>query len=200
MPERRRAATVEEAVAEAQRFVGPVVLKGVAAYLLHKTELGLVKTNLVSPGDVRTAAEAIRERAEVNGLKVEFLFSEQVHGDLEVVVGYKRDAAFGPTVMVGSGGVWAEFFDDVAIHVGGLDRARAERLLDRSRVGQMMARARGGWLCVEGVVSALCAVSALGQANPDIVGIDINPLIVGRGHATAVDAAIERRQPERNRT
>lgn len=199
-PARRRVSTIDEVGAAAQELGGPVVLKGVAANLLHKTELGLVQTNLATADAVRSAAGTMGERATLQGLTVEYLIAEQVHGDLEVVVGYKRDPAFGPTVIVGSGGVWAEFFDDVEIHVGPLDRTAAERLLARSRVGQMMAQARGGQLCAEGVIAALCAVSELGTTDPEIVGIDINPLIVGRTHATAVDAVIERRQPERNHT
>jgi acyl-CoA synthetase (NDP forming) len=198
-PTRRRAATVEEVGALTRHFTGPMVLKAVAADLLHKSELGLVRTNLLTTEQVLAAAQTMRTAAGAHGLDVEFLLSDQIHGDLEVVVGYKRDAAFGPTVMVGSGGVWAEFLDDVALHVGPLDRAGAQRLLASSRVGSMIERARGGSLHAEGVISALCAVSDLGLANPDIVGIDINPLIVGRSHATAVDAVIERRrQPERN--
>ncbi len=192
-PMRRRFSSGADAAAAYQSFDGPVVLKGVAPGLIHKTELGLVKTNLTSTDAVRQAAAEMEASASGLVRDLEFLLAEMVDGDLEIVVGYKRDPMFGPTVMVGSGGVWAEFFDDVSVHVGEIDNESARRLVARSRVGQMLAQARGGALHVAGVEAALCAVSALGAANPDVVGIDVNPLIVGRNHATAVDAVIERR-------
>ena len=93
--------------------------------------------------------------------------------------------------LAGLGGVWAEFFDDIAVHVATVDRAAARRLVEQSRAGRMITQSRSGPLYVEGVVSALCVVSTLGAANPDVVEIDINALIVGTGHATAVDAAVD---------
>ena len=98
------------------------------------------------------------------GTSLELIVAELVRGDLEVLVGFHRDPVFGPTCLVGLGGVWAEFLDVVDVHVGALDEATAGRFLDRSRVGRMIAGARGGALDRDGVVRALCAVSRLGAS------------------------------------
>jgi hypothetical protein len=94
--------------------------------------------------------------------------------------------------LVGLGGVWTDFLDVVDVHVGELDEATAGRFVDRSRVGRMLAGARGGALDRGGVVRALCAVSRLGASAPEVTAIDVNPVIVGRTRAVAVDAALTR--------
>jgi acetate---CoA ligase (ADP-forming) len=185
-PRRIRVDTPDRAAAAAEQLGTAVVLKGVAPGVTHKTERGLVD---VAPRDVAASARQMQRRNP--DLTLSFLVVEQVRGQLEVIVGYKRDQVFGPTVVVGLGGVWTEFLDTAAVHVGALDPQSAHRLLDATPVGRMIRDARGGALCRSAVVSALLAVSALGSGCPDILSIDVNPLIVGRDHATAVDAVIE---------
>ncbi len=191
-PLQKRATTPAEAVSAAAGLEGPVVIKAVADGLLHKSDLGLVVTNAVGADAVQLAAREVLCRASAAGLEVELLVVEQISGSLDVVVGYKRDPQFGPTTIVGLGGVWAEMLDSVSVHVGALDLDAAHRLLDASQVGRMMHEARGGALDVDAVAHALVAVSDLGIAHPEIVAIDINPIIVGRDRAVAVDAVIER--------
>lgn len=179
------------AAAEAAASFGrPVVLKGIAEGVTHKTERGLVA---ISPLNVEATAREMSSRNQ--DLDLSFLVVEQIRGDLEVLVGYKRDDVFGPVIILGTGGIWAEFHADISMHIGFLNEATAADLLDSSTVGRMINSARGGALDRKGVITALLAVSELAQANPDFVSIDINPLIVGRDHSTAVDAVIERRQP-----
>lgn len=170
--------------------IGPaVVLKGVAPGVAHKTELGLVE---IVPRDVAVSADRMRQRSGVGDLR--YLISELVTGELEVFIGYKRDASFGPTMVLALGGIWTEYLDTASVHVGRLDRTSASRFLDQSTVGHMIGNARGGGLCRSSVITAMLAVSDLADRHPDIVSIDVNPLIVGRNHATAVDAVIERRE------
>jgi acetate---CoA ligase (ADP-forming) len=185
-PARRHAATPREAAAAAAELSTAVVLKGVADGIVHKTELGLVD---IAPPDVAAAAEKMRSLTRLVDLR--FLVTELVRGQLEVLVGFKRDPTFGPTMVIGVGGIWTEFFDTASVHVGGLTPALAQQFLDESAVGAMIANARGGRLCSSALLVAMLAVSDLALANPDIASIDINPLIVGRDHATAVDAVIE---------
>jgi len=78
------------------------------------------------------------------------------------------------------------------VHVGTLDEQLARDVLAASKVGRMLAGARGGALHIDGVVHAMCVVSDIGIAHPDIVAIDVNPLIVSRDAAVAVDAVIQR--------
>lgn len=188
VPKRIPAGTPEEAADAAREIGGTVVLKAVAPGLLHKSDLGLVQVGLTDPDAVREAAEAILAKA---GPDATLLVMEQVSGTLDVLLGYARDPQFGPTLLVGLGGVWAEELDDVAVHVGPLDREAALRLLDRSTVGRMLTRARGGALPADAVVDTLLALAELGSAHPEITSIDVNPLIIGPAGSWAVDAAIE---------
>jgi acetate---CoA ligase (ADP-forming) len=191
-PRQERVTTPAEAVAAAASFGGPVVIKAVADGLLHKSDLGLVVTNVVGADAVRLAASEVLCAASSAGLSVELLVVEQIGGSLDVVVGYKRDPQFGPTTIVGLGGVWAEMLDSVSVHVGALDLGGARRLLDASHVGRMLTNARGGALDSGAVARALVAVTDLGIAHPEVVAVDVNPIIVSRDHAVAVDAVIER--------
>lgn len=190
VPNAVRVSTADAAAAAFGWIGGPVVLKGVAEGLLHKTEAGLVAVGLASAEAVRDEAARMLTWAAVQGTPLELIVAELVRGDLEVLVGFHRDPVFGPTCLVGLGGVWTEFLDVVDVHVGPLDEARAGRFLDGSRVGGMIAGARGGALDRDGVLRALCAVSRLGAGSPEISAIDVNPVIVSRDRAVAVDAAL----------
>ncbi|MGY1683261.1 acetate--CoA ligase family protein [Geodermatophilus sp. SYSU D01176] len=190
-----RTLRVTSAAAAADAFTelgGPVVLKGVAEGLLHKTEAGLVAVGLATAEQVSAEADRMLTWAAEQGVGLELLVAELVRGDLEVLVGFHRDPVFGPTCLVGLGGVWTEFLDVVDVHVGELDGPAARGFLERSRVGRMLAGARGGALDQEGVIRALRAVSRLGASSPDTTAIDVNPVIVSRTRAVAVDAALTR--------
>ncbi|HEX4357976.1 MAG TPA: acetate--CoA ligase family protein [Pseudonocardia sp.] len=191
-PRRVRALDAAEAVEAAASIGGPVVLKGVARGLWHKSELGLVHVGLSGPRAVRLAAEAILRSGAEAGLDLELLVVELVTGSLDVLVGYHRDPQFGSTLLVGLGGVWTESLDRVDLYVGQLDLPAARRFVGASTVGAMARRARGGALDTEPVAAALAALSGLAEAHPEIVSIDINPVMLGRHAAVAVDAAIHR--------
>ena len=191
-PRQIRVSSPDDVATAAADIDGPVVVKAVAEGLLHKSELGLVQCNLYGPDAARFAAKEILDAGREAGLEVELLVVEQVQGALDVVVGFKRDDQFGPTTLVGLGGVWTEMLDSVSVHVGPMDEAAARRLLNGSQVGRMLSNARGGALDVDGVIRALCAVSDIGQAHPEVVAIDINPIMVSKSRAVAVDAVIQR--------
>lgn len=191
------ATTADEAVTAARALGYPVVLKGIAPGLAHKTELGVVHVGLATEQEVRAAAQAILEVGTTQGVPITVLVMELVRGSLELIVGFERDAQFGPVTLVGLGGVWTEFLDLVALRVGPVDRAEALRMLDDCVVGRMLHDARGGALAIDELVTVICAVAAVGQDHPDIASIDVNPVIIGHDRAVAVDALIERTNEKR---
>ena len=127
VPSAVRVSTADAAAAAFGWLGGPVVLKGVAEGLVHKTEAGLVAVGLGSAEEVRREAARMLAWAAAQGTSLELIVAELVRGDLEVLVGFHRDPVFGPTCLVGLGGVWAEFLDVVDVHVGALDEATAGR-------------------------------------------------------------------------
>jgi hypothetical protein len=191
-PRSRLVDTPTAAAAAARELGVAVVVKAVAPGLFHKSEHRLVELGLTGDNQVEAAARRIAEAARRAGIdRLQYLVMEQIEGLLDVYVGFKRDPQFGPTFLVGLGGIWTEFLSKVAIHVGHLDADAARALLDRSAVGSMMGNARGGALAADGVIHALVALAEIVASTPAIDAIDLNPLMVGRGGAVAVDAVIE---------
>jgi hypothetical protein len=86
--------------------------------------------------------------------------------------------------------VWAELLDLVAVRIGEVDAVQATEMLDECGVGEMMRCARGGPLDTGPVIEAICAISTAGTWHPVITGIEVNPLMVGRSRAVAVDCLI----------
>jgi len=191
-PRRAAAPDGEAAVAAADLIGYPVVLKGVADGVSHKTELGLVRVGLGAPEEVRRAAAAISENATRAGVTVTFLVAEHVRAELELIAGFRRDDQFGVAVLVGLGGIWAEHFDQVAVRIGRIGEEEARRMLDDTIVGRMLRTARGGPIREDGIVAAIVGLAALGDDHPEIAEADLNPILVGRERTVAVDALVVR--------
>lgn len=191
-PRLTTAPDADATVEVAERIGYPVVLKGVAVGVSHKTELGLVRVGLGSADEVRRAAVAISANAARAGFAVTFLVAEHVRAELEVIAGFRRDDQFGVAVLVGLGGIWAEHFDQVAVRIGRIGPDEARRMLDDTIVGRMLRTARGGAIPDDGVVAAIVGLAALGDDHPEIAEVDLNPILVGRERTVAVDALVVR--------
>jgi acyl-CoA synthetase (NDP forming) len=188
--EEKIAATPAAAAAAAGRIGFPVVLKGLGARLTHKTERGLVRLNLQSEAEVTAAAAAVAAAA---GSDLEgFLLQPQLPGRREFVAGLSCDPQFGPVVMFGLGGVFAEALDDVVFRVAPIDAGEAGEMLDELRARRLLDPFRGEAAADRAaLIRTLTGLSRLAMEQPDVVEADINPLIVGPdGRVTAVDALL----------
>ena len=183
----------------ADRLGYPVVLKGCAADLLHKTEAGLVAVGLGSGAEVRRAYRTLSERAGA-AFKGGFLVQEMVKGDREFMIGMNRDAQFGPSVMFGLGGIFTEILEDVAFRLAPLTASDARAMMREIRAARILDAVRG----MPGVDRAVLARTLVGVGkaaveNPEIAEIDINPLIVSGSKPVAVDALVVLRETGENR-
>ena len=191
-------ATSEQAAVEAAETIGyPVVLKAVAASLLHKSDYGAVKLHLSSAKAVRDAWEEIRRNLVTKGfadLLDGMLVAPHVSGGLEVVLGVHRDPEVGPTIMCGSGGVFLELTKDVAFGIPPITETKAVHLISRTRIGSLLRGYRGGAAYDEtALVAALVHLGRLAVALDDVIeSIDINPLLVRpEGHGVVpLDALV----------
>jgi len=193
IPPSRLAKTPEEAVEIAEEMGYPVVLKVASPDILHKTDVGGVKLNVRSPDDVRDAFDLIVYRAGryVPGARIwGCLVQQMVMGGREVLVGMSRDPQFGPLVAFGLGGIYVEALKDVAFRVAPFGRQEAEEMIHEIRSYPLLEGIRGQPPADhEAMVDALLRISQLVTDFPEIVELDINPLMVfeqGRG-ATAID-------------
>ncbi len=193
VPQSRLAATAEEAVSIAEEIGYPVVLKIASPDILHKTDVGGVRVNLRSAGDVRDAFDLIVYRAEryVPGARIwGCLVQQMVPKGREVLLGMSRDPQFGPLVAFGLGGIYVEALKDVAFRIAPFSREEAAEMIREIRSYALLEGVRGEPPAdEEAMVDALLRVSQLVTDFPEIVELDINPLMVfekGRG-AVALD-------------
>jgi len=190
------ASTVEDACVVAERLGYPVVLKVVSPQVLHKTDAGGVKVGIPDDSGLRKAWREIEEavisrvpHAEIQGMLVQRMAGKGV----EVILGGVRDPFFGPVIMFGLGGIFAEVFNDVAFRLAPISVAEAERMMRETRGYRVLTGARNRPPCdVRALALTLSRVSELMWEDERIVELDINPVVVyeeGRG-CEALDALV----------
>lgn len=194
------AASAEEAVAAARAAGGPVALKVQSPGILHKTEAGAVALNLAAAQDVRTAYASVLGNAQrhapgANILGV--LVQPMAPPGREIILGVKRDATFGPLLMVGLGGVAVEVLGDVALAPVPLGEAEARAMLARLKGARLLEAHRGAPAAdVDALVDLMVRLSQFASDHEETVAeIDLNPVLVhARGHGVSVvDALIVKR-------
>jgi acetyl-CoA synthetase (ADP-forming) len=183
------APTPDDAVDQARRIGFPVVLKGVCRELVHKSEAGAVRLGISDEAALRAAWQEIRHGLEAHlpGAMLEgCVVQPMLSGGIELIVGCRWDAQFGPVVVVGSGGVLVEILDDVQMAIAPVSAAHARRLVDALRIAPVLAGARGRKPAdIDALADAVARLSELAAAlGPRLAELDINPLLVresGRG-------------------
>ena len=195
VPREVTAATAAEAAEIAALFGFPVAVKIASADIPHKTEVGGIRLNLRSGGEVLDAAtqilasaRAARPEARLNGVSVQAM-APPGH---ELVMGLRIDRQFGPLVMLGSGGIFVELFADAVAALAPVSADQAMRMIQKLRSHNVLLgyRGRPGY-DVPAAVDVLRRLSELGcDLAQDIEEADINPVIVGIEGAMAADALI----------
>jgi acetyltransferase len=177
LPAERYVRDEAEAVAAAESIGYPVVLKAVARRIVHKTEADAVRVNLRDRDAVVAAARDFRQRLDPDG----FLVQEMVPAGVEMLVGAREDAQFGPLLIVGLGGVAAEVFRDVAIRLLPADAAEVEAMVRSLRSFEALGPFRGRPARdLAALIRAAVAVGHTFEAyRSSISDLEINPLIVG---------------------
>jgi len=190
--EARPASDPDEAAAAAADLGYPVALKLDALGLSHKSDLGAVRLGLGSDVEVQSATRALLDlaagaRLEIRGVLVEPM---AVPG-LELIAGVKRDPLFGAAVLVGLGGVLAETIGDVAIRLAPVRAPEAAAMLDELRGASLLRGVRGRPpVDRHALVELLVRLGDLAAERPDIVEIDLNPVVAGPSGVVAVDALV----------
>ncbi|WP_346906717.1 acetate--CoA ligase family protein [uncultured Roseibium sp.] len=189
--------TEADALAVARQIGFPVVMKGLADGMEHKTEAGLVHLNLADADAVRAAFADLS--AKIDGYKLgdapaACLVQKMVKGGVEAIVGMQNDPDFGPMILLGVGGIMTELMNDVALRRAPLSPADVAEMIDETRLNLLLKGYRGAEPADRAALEeAVLRLSAFAVAHADsIESIDINPLLVlpeGEG-CIAVDALI----------
>jgi acyl-CoA synthetase (NDP forming) len=193
----RVAASAREAVEIAEAFGYPVVLKGTAPSLAHKTELGLVRLGLADADAVGAAYDALAWRLDAAlGIDAPRAITVQPMAGrgVELIVAVRNDPALGSFVVVGPGGVLVDVVKQASVRRGPIDASTAAEMLDETVVGALLAGVRGAPPVDRAAAAeAIAALSRLGALlHGAVATIEINPLIVLERGAVGVDLLIER--------
>ncbi|OGA23457.1 MAG: hypothetical protein A3I01_18645 [Betaproteobacteria bacterium RIFCSPLOWO2_02_FULL_65_24] len=196
VPEGGLARSADEAVATAARVGYPVALKAQGAALTHKTEAGGVILGLSDEAALRHAWRQLMDnvaRAQPGLVLDGALVEAMAPRGLELMVGAKRDAAWGPVLLVGLGGIWVEALGDVQLVPPDASEQTIIAALMRLRSAKLLQAFRGApAVDVEAVAHAASLLGRLMLTVPEIVEVDVNPLVAhARGQGvTALDALI----------
>ena len=192
LPAERVVATAAEAGNVASQIGFPVVAKLCGDAIAHKTERGLVRLNLGSVDDVVAAAQSLLDAATPEDGPVGVLIAEMVRGRRELIAGVVRDAAFGPCVMLGVGGVLAEAIEDVVFRVAPLSELDAHEMIADLASQKLLGAFRGEpAVDRDSLVRTLLGLSRFVIERDDVVSVDCNPLIIVDGKPVVVDALVE---------
>ncbi|MFC3124205.1 acetate--CoA ligase family protein [Pseudoroseomonas globiformis] len=195
------ATDAETAVRAAGETGYPVVLKVESPALPHKTEAGVIRLNLADAAAVRAAFGEVMSNARraapdapINGVLVQ----PMVPQGIEMVVGARQDPLFGPTVLVGLGGILVELLRDSAVALAPVGGAEARVMLGRLKGAQLLSGFRNLPGADIGILADI--VQRVSELAADHAGriaeIDVNPVICAGTRQIAVDALIALSRPE----
>jgi succinyl-CoA synthetase beta subunit len=181
----RAVPSADEAAAAAAAIGYPVVLKALGA--LHKSDAGGVVLGLGGEAALRAAVAELHERLGPPAYSVERM--APVAAGVELLIGARWDARFGPVALAGLGGVHTELLGDAAVGLAPLDPEQALTLLLSLRAAPLLRGARGRRpLDVDAAAAALSALSHVAAAHPELCEIEVNPLLVLPDGAVGLDA------------
>ena len=180
----------DQALLEAIRDIGfPMVLKGSASDLSHKTERGLVHVDIRNEQEAVTAFHKIKNELKQNGGRV--LVQEMVKGERELVIGLTHDDRFGPCIMFGLGGIFTEILKDTAFRVAPIEKRDALEMMQEIKARKILEPVRGMPAAdLDKLSDILIKIGAIGLEQDAVKEIDINPVILSGSNPVAVDALI----------
>jgi acetyltransferase len=196
LPQSRLARTPEEAAALAAEIGFPVVMKISSPDILHKSDMGGVRVGIADRAAARDTFELIEYRARKYNRDATIwgvLVQEMVPKGREVLVGINRDPQFGPLVVFGLGGIYVEVMKDLAYNLAPVSRQEAAEQVRAIRSYPLLRGVRGETPAdIPAAEEIILRVSQLVTDFPEIVEMDINPLVIhnqGEG-AVVLDARI----------
>jgi acetyl coenzyme A synthetase (ADP forming)-like protein len=176
---------------------GDVALKAIVPGLLHKRDADAVRLGLRGATAVTRAARELRSALEAQGHEIDsFLVQEMASPGVEMLVGVVADPRFGPVVACGAGGTAVELLGDVQVRLAPVAQLEAAQMIRALRTFPLLDGFRGAppanLVALEDVV---VRVSALAAAHPEIVELDLNPVIASPDGSVVVDARVRVERP-----
>lgn len=172
----------------------PLAMKVVSKDILHKSDAGGVKLNLIGAEELGFAREQILKScaaydasADIEGM----LVTPMARKGTEIIIGVSRDPMFGPVLMFGLGGIFVEILEDVAFRAIPLSRDDAASMVDQIKARKILEGARGeAPVDKAALIELLLKVSSIVDAHPEIDELDLNPVIAYDDGYAVVDARV----------
>jgi len=191
------AKTKSDAIKFANEIGYPVVAKLMSSDIIHKTDAKVIKLNIQSDNDLSQAYDEIitnankyKINAKLIGVNIQKMAK---NGITEIIIGGLRDKNFGPVLMFGLGGIFVEIFKDVSYRVCPITKDEAGRMIRSIKAFPLLNGYRGQSKAdIEQIVNTILKCCNLLIENPEIIELDLNPVIVfetGKG-VMVVDARI----------
>jgi acyl-CoA synthetase (NDP forming) len=197
-PEHGLSQSAEDAVKIANRVGYPVVLKVVSSQILHKSDVGGVMVDLTNAEQVRNGFQKIYDRilaAETHVSIKGLMVCHQAAEGLEAIVGAYDDSVFGPTVMFGLGGVFAELFQDVSFRIAPLKRVDAEEMIQEIKGYPLIIGVRGRTMVdTKHLIDLILNVSRLVTEHSEIIEFDLNPVRLYKDSLLALDVRLIKKE------
>lgn len=189
------ATSADAAAAAAEKIGFPIVLKIASEQISHKSDVGGVKVGLADAEAVRAAYSEVTERAarmrpdaHISGCLIQQMVPK---GCKELIIGFKRDAQFGPLLMFGLGGIYVEILKDIAFRLAPLSMEDAHNIIKEIKTYKLLAGTRGEKsINFQALEEVLLKVSQLAVDFPELVEADFNPLMVNSERAFAADVRL----------
>lgn len=180
------------AVRAANKIGFPVAMKISSKKILHKSDIGGVKTNIKNEEEAKLAFNEIMQNARKKlHTRPEGVLVQKMEAGTEVIIGLKKDPQFGQTVLFGLGGIFVEIMKDVSLRIAPLAKDDCIEMIKELKGYSILAGARGKKPAnIEALVKVLMAVSKIGVNNPNIAEMDLNPVLVNENTAKVVDVRI----------
>lgn len=197
-----RCADLTQALAAAERMGFPVALKIISPQVVHKSDVGGVALDLKNADELQGAArrmtqqlKALRPEAQFAGFTVQAMVARP--GAHELILGLNTDPVFGPVLLLGEGGVNVELHSHHAVALPPLNEDLARDLVQRSGLARLLAGYRGrAAVDEEALHGSLLRLAQLAADLPEVVELDINPLLVDERGVLALDARARLAPPE----
>lgn len=173
-----------EAIAAAEALGTTIALKAERPGLIHKSDSGGVRLGLATPAAVGEAYDDIARRLD----SPVALAQRQARGGVELVLGARRDANFGPVVMAGLGGIWVEALGDVALRLAPVSESEAVSMLDELKGRSLLTGGRGRpAVDIAALARLIAELSQWIAGSPWLDELDVNPLIANADGFVIVD-------------
>jgi acyl-CoA synthetase (NDP forming)/GNAT superfamily N-acetyltransferase len=186
------AVTPRDAGARAASFGGEVALKAIVPGLLHKSDVGAVLLGLSGAAQVERAAREMNAALIATGTPGEgFLVQEMTRPGVEMLVGVVADPRFGPVVACAAGGTAAELLGDVQVRLAPVAASEAATMVRALRTFPLLDGYRGApHSDVAALEDVVVRAAALAAAHPEVIELDLNPVVVSPAGAVIVDARV----------